>query len=236
MIKQYAQYALTILISLWFTSVTAHGAQESPPIKVLAIGLENGIKKLEILDAKLQSVGQLSLREFSYSKAFTGPIVEGKLLFGIADGLDKRGKPKFKQIASFEWNDSNEKTALLFIPKSLMAGSNQSTAEYIIQALDMNPVSYKLGHTRIINMTPHATLVRAGEHSISVAAWDRAEMPKVTDLNNMNMAQIDITYFEEGTENNVYQTRMRYLDRIRYTIVIYSDLKNERITSRIIKD
>ncbi|MGJ8650198.1 MAG: hypothetical protein ACSHX4_07555 [Opitutaceae bacterium] len=236
MIKQYAQYALTILLSLWFTSVAAHGAQESPRIKALAIGLENGIKKLEILDAKLQSVGQLSLREFNYSKAFSGPIVEGKLLFGIADGLDKRGKPKFKQIASFDWNDSNEKTALLFIPKSLMEGSDQSTAKYIVQALDMNTDTYKLGHTRIINITPHAALVSAGEHSIPVAAWGRAEMSKVKDINEMNMAQTDIIYFEDGTENSVFQTRMRYLDRIRYTIVIYSDLKNKRITSRIIKD
>lgn len=235
MIKQYAQYALTMLLSLWITSVAAHGA-DTPSIKAVAIGLENGIKNLEILDAKLQSVGQLSLREFSYSKSFTGPIIKGQLLFGIADGLDEKGNPKFKQIASFDWNHANEQTALLFIPKSQMKGSNQSTAEYIVQALDMSPEVFKPGHTRIINITPYKTSVHAGEHISSVAAWERAMMPKVKDLNHMNMAQIDITYFEEGTENNVYQTRMRYLDRIRYTVVIYSDLENKRITSRILKD
>ncbi|CAA6677582.1 MULTISPECIES: hypothetical protein [unclassified Lentimonas] len=218
------------------TEIPAIEVLETPTMRAIAVGLEKGLTDLEILDAKLQSVGQLSLRQFGYSKGFTSPIVEGELLFGIPDGIDEDGNPKFKLVASFKRAEFDKETCLLFLPKSLMADEQQSTTEYIIQLMDMSLSSFQFGHTRIINLTPWETNVSVGEQNTTVTAWNRSTFAKIQETSGVSMAQVEVSYIQDGTANMAYQTRIRYQEDIRYTIFIYSDIKNERIRVRVVKD
>ncbi|MGJ8653599.1 MAG: hypothetical protein ACSHX8_10035 [Opitutaceae bacterium] len=244
MIKRYTHYALTILLSLWITSGTAHGklfaseskSIESPKIRALAIGLEGGLKDLEILDANLKSSGKLSLRQFAFSKTFTCPIVDGEIRFGVPSGTSITGKKKFRQVASFKWKDSYEQVCLLFLPKSLMVDDSRSTIEYTIQLINMSTDSFELGHTKIVNLTPLNTIVNAGEHNATVAAWDRLDFPKIEKTTGVNMAQLDVSYIKEGTEHNAYQTRMRYQETTRYITIIYTDTEKDKVSVCIVKD
>ena len=244
MIKRYTHYALTIILSIWITSGTAHGklfvskpaALESPEIRALAVGFENGLENLEILDAKLKPVGQLALRQFGFSKAFTCPIVEGKIRFGVRDGSTIIGKKKYRLVASLDWKDSYKQVCLLFIPKSLTENAAQDAAEYTIQIMDMSTQSFGLGHTKIINLTPNKSMVSVGEHKTTVEAWSESQLSKVKERSNMNMAQVGVSYMKEGTEHDAFQSRMRYLETTRYITFIYTDTKKDRIAVRIVKD
>lgn len=245
MVKRYTHYALTILLSLWITSGTLHAKWfglsksadlQSPEIRALAIGLEDGLKDLEILDANLNSVGKLTLRQFTFSKAFTAPIIDGQLRFGAPDGVDKRGKPKFKLIASFDWKESYKQECLLFLPKSIMIDGAQGKAEYIIKHMDLSKRSFKQGETQIINLTPYKTIVKAGEHNVTVAPWDRSICSEIKDLSGVKMAQFEVSYLKEGTQHNTSQTRLRYLNTVRYITFIYVDAKREKVSVSIIKD
>ena len=234
MVKRYSYYALTILLSICATSTVS--AKDTPELRALAIGLENNLKTLEILDTELQPVDKLSLRPFAFSKSFTCPIIEGRLIFGIADGVDEAGNPKYKQIASFEWEESYEQVCLLFLPKSLMPDDNPDVAEYTVQVLDMNTKVFKMGHSKIVNLTPLETVVQVGEHEASIAAWDRAEFSKVEELTGVNMANISVSYLEKDTKHVAYQSRIRYSDDMRSVMIVYTDSRSERTMVRIIKD
>lgn len=245
MIKRTIHTALAIILTLCITSGTAHGKWfgsgtptdlESPQMRALAIGLENGLKTLDILDENHQSVGKLSLRQFAFSKTFTCPIVEGQLRFGVPDGMDDDGNPHFKLVASFDWKESTQQVCLLFLPRSLNIDGAQSTADYTIQLIDMSAESFELGHTQVINLTSFNAIVRVEEHSATVAPWDRTQFSKIEESTGVNMAQFEVSYLEDGTEHNAYQARIRYLDRIRYIAFIYTDTKRERIAVRIVKD
>lgn len=231
----YTQYGLTTLISLLIISAQLH-SEECPKIQALAIGLENGLKELEILDNDLQSVGQLSLREFNYSRPFTSPIVEDRLLFGIADGVDKKGNIIYRQIASFDWKKSNQDTRLLFLPKSLMINGEHCTAEYLIQPMDMSTDSFQLGHSRIFNLTGLEATVQLGEHRTTVAAWERSVIPEVEELSGVKMARMEVSYIKDGKKQNVHHARLRYLNTRRNSLFIYPDAKNDRIAIRVVKN
>lgn len=234
MIKRYANFALMVLLS--FCATYAINAKDSPELRALAIGLENGLKNLEILDANLQPVGQLSLRQFAFSKEFTCPVVEGQLIFGIPDGVDANGNPKYKRVASVDWKNSYNQACLLFLPKSLKSDENQGIEEYTIQLLDMNTKTFGLGHSKIINLTSLNTFVQVGEHEATVAAWEKAEFSKVEELTGVNMAQINVSYYQDDTEHVAYQSRVRYSENMRNIILIYTDNRSQRTTARIIKD
>lgn len=245
MIKHTHHFTLTLLLSLLITSGTAHAKWfglkksktiESAPIRAVAVGLEGELKVLELLDAELQSVGQLSLRKFAFSKEFTCPIVEGQLRFGAPDGVDKKGKPKFRLVASLDWQESDNEMCLLFLPKSLMVDGKQAATDYTIQLLDMGTDSFELGHTQFINLTSFETKVHVGEHTASLAAWDELTLPTISEVNDMNMAPMDVSYIEEGTEHKAFNNQLRILGNTRHIAFIYSDHKNDRVTVRILKD
>lgn len=239
MYKRYVHLALTIAMGMGFSSATVNGESSSartPEIRALAIGLQDDLKQLEILDASMQSVGQLSLRPFAFSKGFTCPIVGGQLLFGVSAGTDKDGNPLFEQIATYDWENGDEQVCLLFLPRSLVEAEAQSSQKYTIERIDMSTKSFESGHSKIINLTPLDTLVRAGEHEIAVEPWDRAEISKIEELTGIKMAQITISYFKEDTEQVAYQSRVRYTESARTLILIYTDSRNGRTTTRIISD
>jgi hypothetical protein len=242
MIKRYTHFALTAVLSLWITTATAQSqtapeseSVEVPRLRALTIGLENNLTTLEILDGSLQSIGQLALREQAFSEEFTSPIVEGKLIFGVPNGTDEEGKPLFRQVASVKWNRSMRQTCLIFVPKSLV-GKSQNANDYGIQLLDMSPSAFKFGHTKILNFTPLNTMVRMGEHKEKVAAWGSANLSKINDVTELNMAQIEVYYIFNDKVHTAHQTRIRYLDRVRYITLIYPDIQNKRIAVNIIKD
>lgn len=242
MIKRYTHFALTAVLSLWITTAKAQSqtpsqsdSAEVPRLRALTVGFENNLRTLEILDASMQSIGQLTLRELAFSEEFTSPIVEGKLIFGVPNGFDEEGKPLFKPVASVKWNNSMRQTCLIFLPKSLV-GKSQSTQEYGIQLMDMSPSKFKFGHTKILNFTPLNTMIRMGEHREKVAAWGSADLSKINDVTDLNMAQIEIYYMHNDKVHTAHQTRIRYLDRVRYITLIYPDLQNKRIAVNIIKD
>ncbi|MGJ8640107.1 MAG: hypothetical protein ACSHYA_12025 [Opitutaceae bacterium] len=249
MIKRYIPYALTVILCTLITSVAVYGgpktpgkrpviqsSKQTPEVRALAIGLENGLSDLEILDANLQSTGKLSLREFNFSKPITLPSISEELRFGIADGIDENGKTIFRLVASIEWNDSYKKMCLLFLPKSRVVDGENSATDYSIQLLDMSTDSFKLGHTQIINLTPYETKIRMGEHNASVAAGNDAQLPIVNELNSLNMTPVEVSYIKEGMERNAYQTKMRYLKNTRYIAIAYSDPENERVSIRFVKN
>lgn len=246
MIKRYTHYALTVILSLWITTVEAQpptpaqspaqsDSQQIQRLRALAIGIENELKDLEILDATMQSVGQLSLRKLSFSEEFSCPLVEGKLIFGVPNGTDEEGLPLFKPVASVKWDPSVRQTCLIFIPKSL-AGKSQSSQEYGVQVMDMSPSAFKIGHTKILNFTPLNTMVRMGEHKEKVGAWEKADLSKITDVTDLNMAQVEVYYEHNNKIHTAHQTRIRYLDRVRYITLIYPDIVNKRVSVNIIKD
>ena len=243
MSKKFIHCALTALISLFAINTAAHSqtpppqpaANNSPKLRALTIGYENELKDLEMLDADLQSVGKLSLRQFTFSKGFTCPIVEGTLNFGIPNGTNEEGIPIFKQVASVKWQSSYKQVCLIFIPKSL-AGKSNGTQEYIVQVLDMSTGQFKLGHTKVMNFTPFETMVRIGEQQTSLKPWTKSEVKKVNELTGVKMAQVSVFYNYNNAIHNAQQTRFRYLEDTRYITLIYPDLVNKRVGVKIVKD
>lgn len=210
--------------------------QSSPQLRALAVGYEQNLKTLEILDADMQSVGKLPLRKFNFSKTFTCPIVERRLIFGIANGKDEAGKLKYKQVASIDWENNYERSCLLFIPKSIQGDTEQGGLEYTIQVMDMNADSFKPGVIKTINLTPWEMLVNVGEHEEILAPWNQTVFSKIEELDKMNMAQIEISYIKKGTSYNAFQSRMRYLPGTRYIILTYSDIDNDQVAVSVVKD
>ncbi|MGJ8653598.1 MAG: hypothetical protein ACSHX8_10030 [Opitutaceae bacterium] len=245
MFKQYITYTLTVFLGIFAITATAHSqateipleatATKAPKLRALTIGYENDLKELELLDANLQSVGKLSLRQFTFSKGFTCPIVAGKLTFGVPNGTDEQGLPLFKPVASVQWKDSYQQVCLVFIPKSL-AGKRNINAEYAVQVLDMSTREFKLGHTKVINLTPLDAMVGIGEHKASLKPWSQNDISKVTELTGVKMAQISVFYKYNDKIHNAEQTRFRYLEDARFITLIYPDAKNKRIAVKVVKD
>lgn len=239
MSKRFIHCALTVVLSLWISTTTAHSQETQAETKVsqlraLAVGYENELKELEILDATLQSVGKLKLRKLSFSTAFTCPVVEGKLIFGIPAGIDEEGQPIFKPVASVNWKSSYREVCLIFIPKSL-AGQSQGNTEYSVQLMDMSS-KFKLGHTKILNLTPFDTMIRVGEHKTSLKPWGKFEIKQVKELTGVKMAQLDVFYKYNDTIHSANQSRYRYLERTRYITFIYPDIRNKRVAVNVVKD
>lgn len=247
MFNQYLTYTLTVFISLFAILATAHSQQPSVTssadrvkevvglkLTSIAIGLENDLKKLEILDAMGQSVGQIGLRKFAFSREFTCPVVEGKLIFGVPNGFDEEGKPLYKVVASKNWQQSNKQACLIFIPKSLV-GNRAGSNEYLIQTLDMSQ-KFQLGHTKVINFTPFETMVRLGEYKKTIKPWSQSDVSEIKQLTGVKMAQISVLYNYNGELKNVRQSRFRYLEDTRYITFIYPDIKNKRVAVNVVKD
>lgn len=233
-----------VFFSLFILTATAHSQVVSPiepaeivnapELRAIAVGLENDLTELHLLDATQQSVGKLSLRQFAFSKAFDCPVVEGKMTFGVPNGIDEEGVPLFKPVASVKWKGSYKQVCLIFIPKSIV-GKREGTADYAIQILDMSQ-QFKLGHTQIMNFTPFDTMVRIGEHQTTIKPWSKSEFSEIKELTGVKMAQMAVYYQYNDTIHNADQTRYRYLERIRYITFIYPNLKNKRVAVNTVKD
>lgn len=245
MFKQYITYMLTVFIILFGITTAAHSqttpsesieaSTTGPKLRALSLGYQDGLKNLEILDATLQSVGKLSLRQFTFSKEFTCPVVNGKLTFGVPNGTDENGNPLFKPVASVKWKNSYKEICLIFIPKSLI-GKSGSTAQYAVQVMDMSTRGFEVGHTKTINFTPFDAMVRIGEHQAVVKPWAKSEFPIVTEFKDVKMAQISVMYKYKDEIYNATQTRYRYLESARYITLIYPDLKNKTVGVKTVKD
>lgn len=240
MIKSYITYTLTAFLSLFILSSAAHSQSTTSDevsgtqLRAIAIGLQNNLRELHLLDSSMQSTGKLSLRKLAFSREFTSPIVEGQLIFGIPNGVDEDGEPLYKPVASVPWKASNRQACLFFIPKSLV-GKNQGTKEYAIQVLDMSR-KFKPGHTVVMNFTPLDTMVRMGEHKTVIKGWAKDSFSEVADVDEMNMAQIQVYYKHNNTVYNPFNAPIRYLGNIRYITLIYPDIKNRRMAVNIVKD
>lgn len=205
------------------------------PLRALAVGFSQDLKQLEILDANQKSVGKLSLRLRRYSQEFQCPIVNEHLVFGVEDGVDEFGNKKYRPVSAVKWNPSYQKTCLIFIPQEFQ-GNNAGKEPYKIVTMNMDPKTFRPGHTRVANFSPAQTLFRIGEHKQVVESGQIATIEKVNELKRMNMAQVEVYYSFEGKANNILQTRVRYLDQTRYFAIIYPDFLHRKIRVAIAKD
>lgn len=208
---------------------------KAPLMRALAIGLQDELSELEILDAKLQSVATVNLRKFKFSSPFRCPIVNGKLVFGVQSGVNEEGIPVYKPVAVTDWDRSMAQSCLIFIPMQLRGGSDNGI-EYAIHKLDMSQSSFDRGHTKVLNFTPFDTIMQMGEHKAATNAWGTSNVPEVKELGRMNMAQIGVFYKYNNSIRNPFQTQIRYLDQTRYLAIIYPDLVNKEVGVKIVKD
>jgi len=237
MLKPLHYISLSFLLCLWGCPLILNGENlQSAPLRALSVGYEQELRDLVILDANMQSSGQLSLRRFRFSKMFKCPIVDGQLVFGISDGINEKGTPQFREVASVEWKHSYGNSCLLFLPKSLKGETTPGSSEYSIQIVDMKTNSFKPGHIKIINTTPWRTMVRAGEHEKGIAAWEVAELSKIEEIGPSRMTQLIVSYTKEDSQYHAHQSRIRYLESTRYFVLIYTDMKTKRVTARLVKD
>ncbi len=210
-------------------------SRSTPPIRAMAVGLEGDLRVLEILDANLDSIGRLRLGIRSYSSQFTCPIVDGKIVFGIKGGFDEEGKQLYKPIASTVWKPEYKKICLVFIPKSF-TGNQDMDVPYLVRVMDMGDKNYELGTTKVINFSPVTAYVQFGEHKEILERGKTALIPKIEKIRGANMAQLNVYFLRDDKPQTVMQTRMRYLERIRYLIVVYPDFVNKRLGVSTIND
>jgi hypothetical protein len=205
------------------------GSSQTPTLRALAVGFEDGLRVLEILDSNLKSTGQLRLNLRSYSAEFTCPIIDGKVIFGIENGKNAEGQTIYKPVGTVAWNPDFKKVCLVFIPKSFTGGSDTARAVYDIKAMDMSERDFALGSTKVVNLSPVKAYLRLGEHKKVIERGESIVIPKVEEVSDANMTQLNVYYLADGAPQNVMQTRIRYLKRIRYVIVLYPDFENKRL-------
>lgn len=201
---------------------------ESHEIRALAVGIEDDLRGLHILDASNQSVGTIRLRERSFSKGFTCPIIEGQIHLGVEAGVNEANEPIYSRIASVPWEVSFKKVAMVFIPNSFIADP-KITQAYVIKPMDMGGDRYESGTTKVVNFAPVTAYVSFGEHREAIERGQIKVLPKIEQVLPGNMAQLNVYHLIDEKPVTVSEGRMRYLERIRYLIVLYPDYVNRKM-------
>jgi hypothetical protein len=227
--------AWMLLLATPLASIQAQTAQpeaatviESQEIRALAVGIEDNLRVLHILDASNQSVGTIRLRERSYSNPFTCPIIEGQIHLGVEAGVNEANEPIYSRVATVPWKSSFTKVAMVFIPKSFIADPKVTQA-YVIKPMDMSEDGYESGTTKVVNFAPVTAYVSFGEHREAVERGQMKVLPKIEQVFPGNMAQLNVYHLIDEKPVIVTETRMRYLERIRYLIVLYPDFVHRKM-------
>ncbi|NBB79217.1 MAG: hypothetical protein GVY36_07175 [Verrucomicrobia bacterium] len=204
------------------------GRAETSEIRALAVGLEGDLRELHILDGENQSVGTLQLMVRSFSAKFVCPIVEGSIRFGLKSGVDEEGETLYSPLATVPWKDEFTAVTLVFIPKSYSAQADLEQP-YTIQVMDMGADDFESGTTKVVNFAPVTAYVRFGEHKKVVEYGQAVTIPKINEVMRANMVQLNVYHMVGDDPHTVKKTRVRYLERIRYLIVLYPDVVNRRM-------
>jgi hypothetical protein len=208
---------------------------ESNTIRSLAVGFEDGLRELHILDAGMRSVGTTRLVLCGYSRPFIAPVVNGRINFGVEAGLNEENLMTYQVVASVPWSASYSERALVFIPKSF-ANNPELTQPYVVRPMDMSQKNFKPSTTKVVNFTPITAYILVGEHRAVVEAGKVFNIPEVTEVLPGNMALLNVYNRIDGEVNTVIETRFRYLDRMRYLIVVYPDFVNQKMGVAAIVD
>ncbi|BCX48771.1 hypothetical protein HAHE_26790 [Haloferula helveola] len=94
---------------------------------------------------------------------------------------------------------------------------------YRILMLPDDSGAFGKGESRVINMTPLAMAMKAGEHNVKLPSGKVAEVPKVTKLNDLNQAHTSFYRKGEGeTEWILIAERpMQFDNSIRNIVLVY---------------
>jgi hypothetical protein len=234
---RHPKFFLFSLLFLWggFSSGWAQSASDpvaesidSNPIRALTVGFEEDLRDLHVLDANLQSAGSIRLVLRGYSRSFVAPITEGRILIGIAAGQDEEGEAVYEPIASIPWSPAYTNRALIFIPKSFLNQPDFNYA-YLVRPIDMSPGSFAPGTARIVNFSPITVYLRFGEHRMAVEAGRSTSTSRVSEVLPGNMVYLNVYHLVGEEPNTVMESRIRYLDDLRYLIVVYPDFINRKL-------
>ena len=251
-IKPFRLFAAkNCLLGIYFSFLASSVAAQSPgteepsehetaPIRAIAVGYENDLEQLHILNRSsetgmFESVGMLNLRLFSYSRAFSCPIVEGRLFFGVENGVDVDGITQYRPVASVAWAPQYKQIALVFIPNSYRGRASGNDA-YTISRMDMSTSSFALGSIKAINLSPAVSYIMIGEHKETVQPKQVVNISEVKDVLAANMVSLRVAYQAKEEIRMIKQTRIRYLKRLRYLIILYPDIENRRIGLAFVSD
>ena len=207
----------------------------SPKIRALAVGFENDLRNLHLLDADGGSAGTIRLMLLSYSRPFEAPINKGLITFGVEDGVDANGITQYRPVASVAWAPEDEKLALIFIPRNFRGQANDDEA-YFIRKMNMSANSFALGSTTVLNLSSAVSYVTIGEHEKTIQPHQEVTISEVNDVLSANMVGLKVAYRAEEEIHTIKQTRIRYLKRLRYLIILYSDIEKRRVELALVSD
>lgn len=207
----------------------------TPPIKLMAVGYQDDLKILHALDRENKSTGAffLPLRSMSSPREF--PYVEGLIRFAIEDGVNEIGETKYKVVATLSWDKAQPDGCMVFIPKSF-TGNEDQKMPYLLRVMDMSENNFKQGTTRVFNFSPVTGYLKFGEHNASVQPYSITVIPQLKELLRANMAQLSVYHLIETESHTVMEKRIRYLEDIRYLIILYPDFRNKRMGVAAIVD
>ncbi|WP_269541053.1 hypothetical protein [Cerasicoccus fimbriatus] len=210
------------------TDANAPSSSMTPPIRALAVGFEDEQREYHILDQDNRSTGTIRLNLRGYTSEFMCPIVEGSIRFGLESGQDEDGNILYTPEVIVPWKTNYKKVCLVFIPKSF-TGKKDLKQPYVVSFMDMSEEGFETGTTKVVNLAPVTAYVRFGEHQKAVETGRVVVIPKIEEVKRANMVQLSVYHMVDDAPHRVQETRVRYLDRIRYLIVLYPDFVNRRM-------
>ena len=203
---------------------------------VIAVDLIPGLEKLYLLDPLKQPLGEFKMRALMYGRPFTCTSFDGMLYFGIADGIDANGKPKYKPVATASVPVQIGRLSLIFVPSDVLTGRSDGQIHYQVQVFDSSLEAFPLASTHVINLLPTQMVLKIGEEKRAVPGGQSILIDDVSSLDSFNMADVSFFYRAGEKWNILKQSKIRYLPSIRYTAVAYFNTRVRKPTIVFVRD
>lgn len=210
--------------------------QREVTASAMAVALVPGLDELYLLDPLNRPLDKIRIRELLYGRPFVCTSFDGIAYFGIEDGVDELGQPKYKAIASTTVPSNVDKAGIIFVPNQILTGNTEDENNYLVRVFDNGLKAFPPASTFVINLLPTQIVMKIGDNKRVVSHGNVVLIDKVGQLDDYNMADVSF-FYQRGDEWNILkQSKIRYLPNLRYTAVAYFDMRARRPTIVFVRD
>ncbi len=233
---------LLVFMSSCLHSLNAQESEEKAWVEqsyvgiAMAVDVIPGLDELYILDPLKEAHGKIRLRSLMYGRPFACIAYDNVTYFGVKDGVDEAGVPRYKVIASVAIPKGIEKAGFMLIPNDILTGSRNGGQHYQVRVMDSSLDAFPLSHTCVVNLLPTQIVLKIGEEKRVVPGGDSILIDEVSSVDKFNMADVSFFYQTKDQWNILKQSKVRYLPSIRYTAVAYFNTRVRKPTIVFVRD